>query len=70
MPNARASSICRNCNDNQHLSRNHVISCFNLHAFLNVPYVVPDPISFVLNSPPTKRPTPNSNKRYWKYIWS
>ncbi|KAI9277252.1 hypothetical protein BDA99DRAFT_430420 [Phascolomyces articulosus] len=60
----------RNCNDNQHLSRNHVISCFNVHTLLNIPYVVPDLISFVLNSLPTKRPTSDSKERYWKYIRS
>ncbi|KAI9251438.1 hypothetical protein BDA99DRAFT_415789, partial [Phascolomyces articulosus] len=40
-----------------------------VHTLLNIPYVVPDPISFVLNSLPTKRPTSDSKKRYWKYIW-
>ncbi|KAI9274767.1 hypothetical protein BDA99DRAFT_533378 [Phascolomyces articulosus] len=69
MPNGGTSAICRNCNDNQHLSRNHVISCFDVHTLLNISYVVPDPISFVLNSLPTKRPTSDSKKRYWKYIW-
>ena len=68
MPNGRASSLCHKRNDNQHLSRNHVISCFNIHTTLNVPYVVPDPISFVLDSLPTKRPTSNATKRYWKFV--
>ncbi|KAI9277014.1 hypothetical protein BDA99DRAFT_545117 [Phascolomyces articulosus] len=69
MPNGGTSAICRSCNDNQHLSRNHVISCFNVQTLLNIPYVVPDPISFVLNSLPTKRSTSDSKERYWKYIW-
>ena len=69
MPNGHASSLCCNCNNNQHLSHKHVVSCFNVHTNLKIPYVVADPISFVLNSLPTKQPRSNSTKIYWKYLW-
>ncbi|KAI9488974.1 hypothetical protein BDB00DRAFT_771599, partial [Zychaea mexicana] len=69
MPNGRPEAICRNCSDRHHLSRDHVIICLQAHVRLKVPFVILDPISFILNSLPRTRPRSTTTKRYWRSCW-
>ena len=70
MPNGRPDVTCNNCNNQNHLSRQHVIYCLNAHIRLKVPYVVLDPISFKLNALPKSRPHNPNKRRYWINFWN
>ncbi|KAI9494135.1 hypothetical protein BDB00DRAFT_748524, partial [Zychaea mexicana] len=69
MPNGRPDAHCRNCSNSQHLSRHHVIACLQAHQRSNIPYGVPDPISYVLDTLPTKRPYQANKRRHWQWLW-
>ena len=70
MPNGRPDVTCNNCNNQNHLSRQHVIHCLHAHIRLKVPYVVIDPISFKLNTLPTNWPQNPNQRRYWINLWN
>ncbi|KAG2220875.1 hypothetical protein INT45_004043 [Circinella minor] len=70
MPNGRPDVPCNNCNNQNHLSRQHVIYCLNAHIRFKVPYVVIDPISFKLNALPKNQPCNLNKRRYWINLWN
>ncbi|OBZ84699.1 hypothetical protein A0J61_07258 [Choanephora cucurbitarum] len=51
------------------LTKKHISLCLFFHLRLHVPTRVADPISYILNRLPKKRPTKDSSKRYWQFIW-
>lgn len=61
---------CRNCPTGDHFSRQHAIFCLWTHSRLQIPIIIIDPISFVLNKLPTSPPRSSRIRNYWRRVWS
>ncbi|EIE88785.1 hypothetical protein RO3G_13496 [Rhizopus delemar RA 99-880] len=54
---------------NQLLIKTHAIQCFNMHNRLQMPNIIEDPLSFLLNLLPTKLPRSSRTITPWILSW-
>ncbi|KAI8369746.1 hypothetical protein BD560DRAFT_469555 [Blakeslea trispora] len=53
----------------RNMIRKHISLCLFLHLRLHVPYRIDNPIFYILNKLPRKRPPSTLTKQYWHYVW-
>ncbi|PHZ12829.1 uncharacterized protein RHIMIDRAFT_137672 [Rhizopus microsporus ATCC 52813] len=53
----------------QPFTKAHTIHCFQMHRRLMIPQTISDPLFFILNMLPTKKPRPPNTTLSWTIRW-
>ncbi|KAI9487835.1 MAG: hypothetical protein EXX96DRAFT_475810, partial [Benjaminiella poitrasii] len=53
-----------------HPSRRHAVICLQRHSRLQIPETIQDPLSFLLNQLPSKKPRTSNSFTPWHIRWS